>query len=256
MFYHRILTCLIVAVTNALLAAAAETVSSKGIVNVYLLLDPQTSQMRLEDLAKTAAKKPFNRVTLAFLRPDMYYVPDSNTLENADIGYSSADKVGFNALKTAVAAIQKAGVEVFLSMAQTDVVNAVQAYPQTLPQPIWHPSLYGGETYFDKDHPWNSTANTTVNVTVPGDAGFHLNKRDPYEDIVHLAKDLDVTGIDLDYEEFWHADMFKAGNYSCGAAGCTLWQTTYKYAAIVTAIQCNIKAIHPSLKMSIAAAAA
>ncbi|ORY31152.1 hypothetical protein BCR33DRAFT_550182 [Rhizoclosmatium globosum] len=130
MFYHRILTCLIVAVTNVLLAAAADTVSSKGIVNVYLLLDPQTAPTRLDDLARTAAKKPFNRVTLAFLRPDMYYVPDSNTLEHADIGYSSTGDFGFSDLKLAVAAIQKAGVEVFLSMGGWDYSCFPYAYLQ------------------------------------------------------------------------------------------------------------------------------
>ena len=40
-----------------------------------------------------------------------------------------------------------------------------------------------------------------------------------------LAKDLNAAGVDLDYEEMWHADYFKVGD---GSGPWELPQTTYK----------------------------
>jgi len=40
----------------------------------------------------------------------------------------------------------------------------------------------------------------------------------PYQDIVYLAKDLGAQGIDLDYEEDWHADYYKYGTGPCESA--------------------------------------
>ena len=48
-----------------------------------------------------------------------------------------------------------------------------------------------------------------VTVIVPGYTEWLAAKRDPYQDLVYLAKDLGVWGVDLDYEEMWHADVFK-----------------------------------------------
>ena len=97
-----------------------------------------------------------------------------------------------------------------------------------------------------------------------------------YQDFVYLAKDLGVTGIDLDYEEMWHADYYKTdaapgsngdldplfqlahrpvdnlGNYT---GPWNLHQTVYKYSAIAKDIQSNIETIAPDLKFSTAAAA-
>ncbi|KAJ3294148.1 hypothetical protein HDU79_011408 [Rhizoclosmatium sp. JEL0117] len=115
--------------------------------------------------------------------------------------------------------------------------------------PVWHPELVAGYVY-----------NTPKNgqVAVPGLNTWYTKKRDPYQDLVLLAKDLGLDGIDIDYEEFWHADMFKAdasAQQNCGN-GCTLYQTVFKYAAILQDVRLNIQQNYPTLKLSTAASAA
>ena len=77
-------------------------------------------------------------------------------------------------------------------------------------------------------------------------------------DLVHLASEIGAAGIDLDYEEFWHADAFKTVDPS-GTAAQGPWllhQTVYKYAAIAKDLITAIESISPTLKMSTAASAA
>lgn len=52
---------------------------------------------------------------------------------------------------------------------------------------------------------------TKQTVVVPGSDAFVKQNRDPYQDLVYLAKDLGLTGVDIDYEEMWHADYLRNG---------------------------------------------
>ena len=147
------------------------------------------------------------------------------------------------------------------------------------PAPIWNEDMAPGAPYTD--------SKTGISVTAPGTP--LVSGRNPYQDFVYLAKDMGVTGIDLDYEEMWHADYFKTdanprrkNNNSSSTKGADdahaadelfrlssrprgengeysgpwlLHQTVYKYAAIAADIQSNINAIAPALKLGTAAAA-
>ncbi|EGD72698.1 hypothetical protein PTSG_04427 [Salpingoeca rosetta] len=108
--------------------------------------------------------------------------------------------------------------------------------------PAWHYEMVPGR-------PWTDPK-TGIQVQVPGRYDFVRLNRDPYQDFVYLAKDLGVDGIDLDYEEFWHADYFKYGN-----GPWWLPQTVYKYAAIAKTLILHIQNIMPKLKLSTAASA-
>ena len=85
----------------------------------------------------------------------------------------------------------------------------------------------------------------------PGQRAYAALKRDPYADLVALAKDLGPP-VDIDYEEMWHADYFKLGS---GSGPWTLPQTVFKYAAIVKDVVLNIEKTAPALKLSTAAGA-
>ena len=109
--------------------------------------------------------------------------------------------------------------------------------------PEWHPELAPGATWTD--------ATTGASVRVPGLTAWSEQGRDPYVDFVTLAAELGVAGVDLDYEEMWHADLFKLGD-----GPWTNPQTTYKYAAIVQDLVNAIAASDKSdMKLSTAAAA-
>lgn len=110
-------------------------------------------------------------------------------------------------------------------------------------RPVWTKMVIGSR--------WTDPK-TGVSTTVPGNPKFLKVGRDPYADIVHLAKDMGAAGIDLDYEEFWHADFHKTG---AAAGPYKLDQTVFKYTAIAKDMQLNIQAIYPKCKLSTAAGA-
>ena len=64
---------------------------------------------------------------------------------------------------------------------------------------------------FPTGSPWTDPV-TGLSVTLPGNGTFKTLGRDPYADFVSLAFDLGLSGVDVDYEEMWHADYFKAGS--------------------------------------------
>ena len=72
-----------------------------------------------------------------------------------------------------------------------------------------------------------------------------------------LASELNCSGVDIDYEEFWHADTFKtvAQGGTAAAGPWELHQTSFKLAAILKDVADGIDALSPGLKMSTAAPA-
>ena len=125
-----------------------------------------------------------------------------------------------------------------------DAVAYVSASADSSTRPEWHSELLPGS-------PWTDSK-TGKTVTVPGIGLYNVLKRDPYADFVQLASDLGASGVDVDYEEMWHADYFKIG-----AAGgpWSLHQTVYKYSAILKDVAINIEAINPKLMLSSATGA-
>jgi len=122
--------------------------------------------------------------------------------------------------------------------------DMVEAHANASNPPKWSYDMVAGK-------PWTDPK-TGIQVIVPGDNYYVTVNRDPYQDLVYLAKDLGAAGIDIDYEEFWHGDYFKVGDPQ---GPWVLPQTTYKYAAIVMDTIININNIYPELKLSTAAGA-
>ncbi|KAF9585027.1 hypothetical protein BGW38_004209 [Lunasporangiospora selenospora] len=111
--------------------------------------------------------------------------------------------------------------------------------------PVFHPEMIPGRQ-------WKDSLNGQTNL-VPGSDYYIQVNRDPYQDLVYLGKDLGLAGIDIDYEEMWHADYYKKGP---ATGPWTSHQTVYKYTAIMKDVEINIKAIAPNLKIATAASAA
>ena len=126
-----------------------------------------------------------------------------------------------------------------------DATAYIEKWAAGQPAPEWHPELLPGATYND--------ALSGISSVVPGDGRFAALGRDPYVDFVQLAADLGVSGVDIDYEEMWHADTFKSGASATGP--WTNHQTAYKYAAILKDVETAIEAIAPTLMLSTAASA-
>ncbi|KAF9322096.1 hypothetical protein BG003_006941 [Podila horticola] len=111
--------------------------------------------------------------------------------------------------------------------------------------PVFHPEMVPGRQWTDPK--------TQISNLVPGNDYFIQQNRDPYQDLVYLGKDLGLAGVDIDYEEMWHADMYKDGP---STGPWTNHQTVYKYAAIMRDVQLNIQAIAPTMMIATAASAA
>ncbi|KAG0301731.1 hypothetical protein BGZ98_008085 [Dissophora globulifera] len=310
------LSTALITIASALVMACSSQVEAAPVVGGYLLLNPTTGPSRLKALADNAANIPINRVFLSFARPGMVYVPGSNTLAHVGLNYDTTADFGFADLKSKVATLQAAGVEVFLSVGGWNygcfpylyTYYSVGGYGTTTPnyykiqdnggslaacteanmwcytceaksentvladfdifpepsnsttwkaaqtyitgkaggdKPVYHPEIVPG-------HSWTDPVNKMTNV-VPGNDYFIQQGRDPYQDLVYLAKDLGLAGVDIDYEEMWHADYFKNGT---STGPWTNHQTVYKYATIMRDVMVNIQAIQPSIKLATAASAA
>jgi len=134
---------------------------------------------------------------------------------------------------------------IFPEVGKSSTYKQAQQYVQShasSPAPQWHTDIIPGKSYTD--------SKTGTKLQVPGSSAFDDAGSDPYADIVTLAKDLGAAGVDIDYEEFWHADYFRSGS-----GPWELTQTSYKYAAIAKDFQLNIQKIYPSCKLSTAAGA-
>ncbi|KAF9361004.1 hypothetical protein BGX34_007375 [Mortierella sp. NVP85] len=133
-------------------------------------------------------------------------------------------------------------------------------FPEPSYSPTWQAAedyvrkgAQGGTPIFQHDMiPGRSWADpkTHITTTVPGSDYFYKQQRDPYEDLVLLAQDLGLAGVDIDYEEMWHADYYKSGT-----GPWTNYQTVYKYAAIMRDVQLNIQKHAPKMKLGTASAA-
>ncbi|KAF9115061.1 hypothetical protein BGX27_009088 [Mortierella sp. AM989] len=138
--------------------------------------------------------------------------------------------------------------DIFPEPANTPTWKAAQEYVIAGAKgdpPVFHPEMVPGKS-------WTDSKNQQVNM-VPGDGYYATVNRNPYQDLVYLAKDLGLVGVDIDYEEMWHADYYKNGP---SAGPWTSHQTVYKYAAIMKDVLINIQAIDPKIKLATAASAA
>ncbi|KAG0341856.1 hypothetical protein BG000_007787, partial [Podila horticola] len=275
------LTTALVTIASAVMMACNAVEAAGPVVAGYLLLNPTSGPAKLKALADNAANIPINRVFLSFARPGMVYVPGSNTLEHVGLNYANTPDFGFADLKARVATLQANGVEVFLSVGGWNYGCFPYTYTYYSPQkentvladfdifpeptnsttwkaavqyvttgakgaaPVFHPEMVPGRQWTDPK--------TQISNLVPGNDYFIQQNRDPYQDLVYLGKDLGLAGVDIDYEEMWHADMYKDGP---STGPWTNHQTVYKYAAIMRDVQLNIQAIAPTMMIATAASAA
>lgn len=179
--------------------------SADKVVTVYLLIDsPAQLKQYTDDLARVS-KVNFNRVIFSFVKPTLSnYV--SGSLANTGIMdyFNAGDGQGvaaFNQLKQAVTLSKAKNIQAFLSV--------------------------GG---------WNYSCNFAVYGTSCGDAetptnGIHYDwfpdpsdssqaalAKTSYGNVIKLTNDLGMQGIDLDAEEFWHADKY-AVSWKPGSTG-------------------------------------
>ncbi|HHF7375706.1 glycoside hydrolase family 18 protein [Legionella bozemanae] len=203
--------CTLLMLDSSLSVVQASPAANEKVVSVYLLIDnPAQLQQYVNDLLKL--KKPnFNRVIFSFVRPSLIDYQTGNLAKTGILGYfTDHDGKGaqaFDQLKAAIKLSEEKNIQTFLSV--------------------------GG---------WNYSCNFAVARGACGPASSSINQAfydwfpdptDPdreqaskaktsYANLVKLANDLGVDGIDFDYEEFWHADQYAV---SWGPSSNGEWST-------------------------------
>lgn len=207
LYVALILSCSLLLYSKSINTEPTSTYSDQNekIVSVYLLIDtPQQLQKYVNDLAKIQ-KPNFNRVIFSFVRPTLIDYQSGNLATTGILGYyTDHDGKGaqaFQALKTAIKLSKEKHIQAFLSVGGSnyscnfDVDKEVCGPPSSL----------------DKNHFYDWFPDPTD----PSQASI---AKTCYANLIKLADDLGVDGIDFDYEEFWHADKF-AINWSPSGSG-------------------------------------
>lgn len=169
------------------------TPTATNIVSVYLLIDnPAQLQQYVNDL-NSVPKVNFNRVIFSFVRPTLTNYTSGNLAHTGILGYfkgvngagqaNGADD--FAALKNAVALSKAKGIQAFLSVGGWNY--------------SCNPAFYSNCGATDANYDW------FPDPTIPSEAATAATS---YNNLIKLTNDLGMDGIDLDAEEFWHADKY------------------------------------------------
>ena len=179
--------------------------SADKVVTVYLLIDSPAQLKQYTDDLNRVSKVNFNRVIFSFVKPTLTnYV--SGSLANTGIMnyFNAGDGQGvaaFNQLKAAVALSKAKNIQAFLSVGG------------------WNYSC-NYAVYGDKCGAAATEANGIHYdwFPDPSDATQAATAKTSYENVIKLTNDLGMQGIDLDAEEFWHADKY-AVSWKPGSTG-------------------------------------
>ncbi|CAO3564003.1 unnamed protein product [Mortierella alpina] len=232
------LTTAILTVASAALLACSSVQAADPVVGGYVLIRPNEGQAKLKALADSVAAIPINRLYLlnyahggdygfADLKENIHKLQSAGVEIFLSVGgwnygcfpyaytYYSVGGYGIttpNYYKCYTCEPKSentalADFDIFPEPEHSETWKQAQDYITKLSaqagkeKPVYHPDIIPGQQYHDPTH--------NLNVTVPGNNYFLTQKRDPYKDLALLGRDLNLTGIDIDYEEMWHADMFK-----------------------------------------------
>ncbi|MEG0007418.1 MAG: glycosyl hydrolase family 18 protein [Aeromonas sp.] len=165
----------------------------------------------LEALSQQVAsqKSNFNKLVLSFVQPSLVnytqndlactglfgYVCDTATVNKKPKDNKSA--AGFSQLKEIINTFKLHGVETYIAVGGWNFSCIPEYYDVTAGKV--NACGPAGEKYDSFPNP--GPANRFDNP-ISGQAADQA-----YRNVVQLASDLGVAGIDLDYEEFWHADL-------------------------------------------------
>lgn len=169
--------------------------SNEKIVTVYLLIDTiDTLQQYINDL-NTVDKVNFNRVIFSFIKPTLTDYQSGSLANTGILGYfHEGDGHGISAfelLKTAVILSKSKNIQTFLSVGGWNYSCNYEIYGSKCGDP---PSEEEGIYYDYFPDPTSSSESEIAKIS--------------YANVVKLVNDLGIEGIDVDAEEFWHADKY------------------------------------------------
>lgn len=251
---------------------------------------------RLADNIESTNSSNFNKLILSFVQPSLkFYNPSIESLQCTGLFGTYCDSEpsqidialeieNFFRLQNVIQRLKNRGVETYLALGGWNFSCDPEYYDITTgKQNACGPEGAQYDTFPNplSDHPRFEHPYTVAEA------------KESYAKVVHLAAQLGASGIDIDYEEFWHADMnaFEwkitpdtappstgieyistnnlidagKGGYIYNSDGQLIGdqglprvmpETVDKFAAIIRELKSSIERIAPDLKLSMAAPAA
>ncbi|WP_027555963.1 glycosyl hydrolase family 18 protein [Bradyrhizobium sp. Cp5.3] len=171
------------------------------------------SLMNLKELSNKIGREGanFNNLMLSFVHPSLIrYTPNDLSCTGL-FGYTCTDgkavspepgdpKADFDTLKKIVAELKANGVATYIAVGGWNFSCLPKIYDKTTAKP--NSCGPQNEVYDTFPNPATKILRPSFESRITGS-----NADDAYKNIVSLANDLGVAGIDVDYEEFWHADI-------------------------------------------------
>lgn len=284
-----------------------DLVAQEPEISAYYLTGPDAQQgtpkyyATLDNLAEldkriSAQKSSFNKLVLSFVQPSLIDYQSNYLACTGLFGYTCEEgqnyndlkreksRIDFSILKEVIGSLKKNGVDTYIAVGGWNF-SCIPRYYDMTSQSV---NACGPEDEVYDSFPNPKSPNRFDNPLSAEVAEL------AYQNIVKLASDLNVTGIDLDYEEFWHADLnsyswkltpdqvsVPASNVdyidtdtltALGKGGQIynddmsikpgaellprmMQDTENKFAAIIASISQSIALIKPELKLSLAAPA-
>jgi hypothetical protein len=169
--------------------------TAKKVVTVYLLIDePAQLQRYVDDLA-LVSKPNFNRIVFSFVKPTLTKYTPGNLANTGILGFfdegNGQGVEAFQQLKQAIQLSKEKNIQTFLSVGGWNYSCNFDVARDACGPP---PSAENKMHYDYFPDPTNPQEAATANVS--------------YQNLVKLANDLKIDGLDFDYEEFWHADLY------------------------------------------------
>lgn len=191
-------------------------------ISAYYLTGPDAPQgtpkyyATLDNLAELnkrigAQKSSFNKLVLSFVQPSLIDYQSNYLVCTGLFGYTcekghkndndetrrEKSRLDFTHLKEVIGSLKKSGVDTYIAVGGWNF-SCIPSYYDIASHNV---NACGPENETYDSFP-NPNSPDRFDNALSADAA---NKA--YNNIVQLASDLDVTGIDIDYEEFWHADL-------------------------------------------------
>ncbi|MBK2027336.1 hypothetical protein IB642_00830 [Allofrancisella guangzhouensis] len=223
------------------------------LVSAYYLGDSDSGSQwasleRFQTLANEVTEQGtnFNKLILSFVQPSLFYYQSGSLAGTGLFGYFidrnwSSEKIinfqkdskareDFQRLKNIISQFERSGVHVYLAVGGWNFSCDPNLYTQSLNalgQQTPRANMCGPEDglydTFPNPIPENTQASAFENYKRGEfeDPASSQQANVAYENLVKLANDLGASGIDLDYEEFWHADL---NSYSLSTLLNNKWQ--------------------------------
>ncbi len=170
-------------------------VDANKVVTVYLLIDTPAQLKKYTDDLQRVSKVNFNRVIFSFVKPTITNYTYGSLANTGIMGYfGNGDGQGaaaFKQLKEAITLSKAKNIQPFLSVGGWNYSCNFAEYGTKCGDA---PTEANGIHYDWFPDPTDASQKSTAVVS--------------YGNVIKLATDLGIEGIDLDAEEFWHADKY------------------------------------------------